>query len=81
MSAPNAGRQSPDPERQTGAQQGDHPSQPGSGKVRMCLSLCFDHHLNIDLFILLVTRTRNHDDPALTLRTGRQFRRQERRQG
>lgn len=34
MSAPNAGRQSPDPERQTGAQQQEHPSQPGSGKVR-----------------------------------------------
>ncbi|KIY00587.1 uncharacterized protein Z520_03250 [Fonsecaea multimorphosa CBS 102226] len=33
MSAPNAGRQSPDPERQTGAQQQDHPSQPGSGKL------------------------------------------------
>ncbi|OCT51042.1 hypothetical protein CLCR_09297 [Cladophialophora carrionii] len=33
MSAPNQGRQSPDPERQTGAQQGDHPSQPGSGKL------------------------------------------------
>ncbi|KIW19869.1 hypothetical protein PV08_00444 [Exophiala spinifera] len=33
MSAPNAGRQSPDPERQSGAQQGDHPSQPGSGKI------------------------------------------------
>ncbi|KIW91830.1 uncharacterized protein Z519_07800 [Cladophialophora bantiana CBS 173.52] len=33
MSAPNQGRQSPDPERQTGAQQQDHPSQPGSGKL------------------------------------------------
>ncbi|KAJ9635997.1 uncharacterized protein PV06_01144 [Exophiala oligosperma] len=33
MSAPNAGRQSPDPERQTGAQQQEHPSQPGSGKI------------------------------------------------
>lgn len=33
MSAPNAGRQSPDPERQTGAQQQDVPSQSGSGKV------------------------------------------------
>ncbi|KAK4938005.1 hypothetical protein LTR10_021494 [Elasticomyces elasticus] len=32
MSAPNAGRQSPEPERQTGAQQGDTPSQ-GSGKI------------------------------------------------
>ncbi|KIW66319.1 hypothetical protein PV04_05655 [Phialophora macrospora] len=31
MSAPNAGRQSPDPEHQTGAQQGDTPAQ-GSGK-------------------------------------------------
>lgn len=30
MSAPNAGRDSPDPERQTGAQQQD---VPGSGKV------------------------------------------------
>jgi hypothetical protein len=30
MSAPNAGRQSPDPERQTGAQQQD---VPGSGKT------------------------------------------------
>ncbi|KAI1618663.1 hypothetical protein EDD37DRAFT_647454 [Exophiala viscosa] len=33
MSAPNAGRQSPEPETQTGAQQGDHPAQPGSGKI------------------------------------------------
>ncbi|KPI42706.1 uncharacterized protein AB675_2202 [Cyphellophora attinorum] len=33
MSAPNAGRQSPEPETQTGAQLGDHPAQPGSGKV------------------------------------------------
>jgi len=33
MSAPNAGRQSPPPEEQSGAQQGDHPGQPGSGKV------------------------------------------------
>ncbi|KEF59773.1 uncharacterized protein A1O9_04621 [Exophiala aquamarina CBS 119918] len=33
MSAPNAGRQSPDPENQTGAQQQAHPAQPGSGKV------------------------------------------------
>jgi hypothetical protein len=33
MSAPNQGRQSPDPERQTGAQQQDIPTQPGSGKV------------------------------------------------
>lgn len=33
MSAPNEGRQSPDPERQSGAQQQDTPAQPGSGKV------------------------------------------------
>ncbi|OAP59970.1 hypothetical protein AYL99_04972 [Fonsecaea erecta] len=33
MSAPNPGRQSPDPEHQTGAQQQDHPSQPGTGKL------------------------------------------------
>ncbi|KIX02358.1 uncharacterized protein Z518_08299 [Rhinocladiella mackenziei CBS 650.93] len=33
MSAPNQGRQSPDPERQTGAQQQAHPSQPGTGKM------------------------------------------------
>jgi len=32
MSAPNAGRQSPDPEHQSGAQQGDIPTQ-GSGKM------------------------------------------------
>ncbi|KIW55680.1 hypothetical protein PV05_04411 [Exophiala xenobiotica] len=32
MSAPNQGRQSPEPERQTGAQQQDTPSQ-GSGKI------------------------------------------------
>lgn len=34
MSAPNEGRQSPDPERQTGAQQQATPAQGGSGKVR-----------------------------------------------
>ncbi|KAJ5542274.1 hypothetical protein N7535_004695 [Penicillium sp. DV-2018c] len=32
MSAPNAGRQSPDPERQSGAQQQD---TPGTGKTRV----------------------------------------------
>lgn len=33
MSAPNAGRQSPEPETQTPDQQSAHPGQPGSGKV------------------------------------------------
>ncbi|ETN47092.1 uncharacterized protein HMPREF1541_01282 [Cyphellophora europaea CBS 101466] len=33
MSAPNAGRQSPEPETQTGSQQQDIPTQPGSGKL------------------------------------------------
>ncbi|KAJ9664561.1 hypothetical protein H2198_000212 [Neophaeococcomyces mojaviensis] len=33
MSAPNAGRQSPDPERQAPEQQSAHPGQPGSGKL------------------------------------------------
>jgi len=33
MSAPNQGRQSPDPENQTGAQQQDPPSQSGGGKL------------------------------------------------
>lgn len=33
MSAPNQGRQSPEPETQTDAQQQAHPGQPGSGKV------------------------------------------------
>jgi len=31
MSAPNAGRQSPEPERQTGAQQQDPQAQPDQG--------------------------------------------------
>ncbi|KAK5056060.1 hypothetical protein LTR84_012611 [Exophiala bonariae] len=33
MSAPNAGRQSPEPENQSGSQQQAHPAQPGSGKI------------------------------------------------
>lgn len=33
MSAPQQGRQSPEPETQTDAQQQAHPGQPGSGKI------------------------------------------------
>jgi len=33
MSAPKAGRQSPEPEQQGGAQLQDTPAQPGSGKI------------------------------------------------
>jgi hypothetical protein len=58
MSAPNQGRQSPDPERQTGAQQQDIPTQPGSGKVSAhspCLRLPISHAATIPFFLKSVT--------------------------